>query len=64
MKPKACCYTVVENAGYEGEHDARTAFKTPEAAWRWAERWYAADELETLHVLVRRDTPGERTYEY
>jgi hypothetical protein len=38
MKPKAACYTVVENAGYEGEHDVRTAFSTPEAAWRWAER--------------------------
>jgi hypothetical protein len=60
----AKCYTVVENAGYEGEQDVRTAFSTSEAAWRWAERHYRKSELEDMHVQVRRDSPGERTYEY
>ena len=64
MKPKACCYTVVENAGYAGEQEVRTAFSTSEAAWKWAERHYDVDEIESLHVQVRRDSFGERTYEY
>jgi hypothetical protein len=64
MKPKSCCYTVVENSGYEGECDVRTCFSGPEAAWKWAERYYSADELESLHVQVRRDSKEGSTYEY
>ena len=61
---KAKCYTVVENAGYEGENDVRTAFSSAEAAWRWAERYYQGDEIETLHVQVARDTQDGRSYEF
>lgn len=61
----ATCYTVIENAGYEGENERRTAFSTASAAWKWAERNYDKDELETLHVAVREDCDnGESTYEF
>jgi hypothetical protein len=55
-------FTVVENAGYEGEND-RKSFPSAEKAWNWARRSYR-DELETLHVQVRLDRGDYRTYEY
>lgn len=64
MKPKGATYTVVENAGYEGECEAKVGFRKSEEAWKWAERHYDADELESLHVEVRRDCGDERTYEF
>jgi hypothetical protein len=56
-------FTVVENAGYEGENDRR-GFRDANAAWRWAKRKYGIDELESLHVQVRRDCGDEQTYCY
>jgi hypothetical protein len=64
MSPKLCWYTVVENAGYEGEHDIKTGFTRIEPAWNWAARHYTADELCTLHVQVRRDSPEGNTFDY
>lgn len=64
MRPKGATYTVVENAGYVGEHDRRDGFKTSEAAWRWAQRQYGLGELNRLNVEVRRDLGDEKTYEY
>ena len=64
MTPKLCWYTVVENAGYEGEHDIKTGFARPDPAWNWATRHYTAAELLTLHVQVRCDSPEGNTYEY
>jgi hypothetical protein len=61
MMTKPCFYTVVENAGYEGEQDIRT-FASLIAADRWLTGWYAPDEIETLHVLVRRDCGDEREW--
>jgi hypothetical protein len=57
----ASYYTVVENAGYEGERDIRT-FASLIAADRWLTRWYAPDEIDTLHVVVRRDCGDEREW--
>jgi hypothetical protein len=45
---------VVENAGYEGEREIRT-FSNLIRADRFVTRWYEPDEIETLHVLIRRD---------
>jgi hypothetical protein len=57
------CYTVVENAGYEGECDVRT-WLSFEGAVKWRDRHYTADEIETMHVAIARDiSPTERTYE-
>lgn len=64
MAAKGHWFTVVENAGYEGECDMRTAFSTSEGAWKWARRHYRAGEIEALHVAVARDTSDGRTYEY
>jgi hypothetical protein len=47
-------YTVVENAGYEGEREIHT-FANIIRADRFIARWYGEDEIETLHVLIRRD---------
>jgi hypothetical protein len=47
-------YTVVENAGYEGEREIHT-FSNIIRADRFIARWYGEDEIETLHVLIRRD---------
>jgi len=63
MKPKGALYTVVENAGYDGERDRRS-FPSPEDAWRWATRYYGKNGLEHLHVAVRRDCGDEKTYEF
>jgi hypothetical protein len=62
--PKLYWYTVVENAGYEGERDIKTGFARVEPAWNWAACYYTADELLDLHVHVRRDSPEGNTYEY
>jgi len=58
---KPCFYTVVENAGYEGERDIRT-FASLITADRWMAGWYEPDEIETLHVLIRRDCGDEREW--
>jgi hypothetical protein len=58
---KPCFYTVVENAGYEGERDIRT-FASLIAVDRWMAGWYEPDEIETLHVLIRRDCGDEREW--
>ena len=60
---KQTFYTVVEDAGYEGERDIRT-FPSLIAADRWVQKFYGADEIETLHVLIRRDRGDERSYEF
>lgn len=55
-------YTVVENAGYEGERDVKTCRKYTEACF-WLNEKYSDEELSTLHVAVRRDHPnGTREY--
>jgi hypothetical protein len=64
MKPKGATYTVVENAGYEGETERKGGFKTLMAADAWLTKHYEPDEVEELHVLIRRDCGDERTYEY
>jgi hypothetical protein len=57
-------YTVVENAGYEGECDICT-FPTLSHAISWVRNQYEEDEREELHVQVRKDFPdGEGTYEF
>lgn len=57
-------YTVVENAGYEGEND-RLSFDKFDDAIKWRDRHYEQDELESLHVQIALDLPdGSRTYEY
>ena len=56
-------YTVVENAGYEGERDVRT-FERFLDADRWIRSRYGDDEVESLHVLIRRDNGKQRTYEF
>jgi hypothetical protein len=58
-------YTIVENAGYEGENERMAGFNSAEAAWKYAERIYRKREIEELHVQVRQDfEDGEQTYEY
>ena len=52
-------YTVVENAGYEGETDIRS-FPTRQKAENWIKRRYYADERDphhpnSLHVEIRHD---------
>jgi hypothetical protein len=47
-------YTVVENAGYEGEREIRT-FSNLIRADRFVTRWYEPEEIYTLHVCIRRD---------
>lgn len=64
MKPKGATYTVVENAGYIGETDRKGGFLRLTEAYKWIERHYEPDEIEELHVTVRRDCGDERTYEY
>lgn len=64
MKPKESTYTIVENAGCEGERVVRS-FPTATAAYKWKARTYDQDEIESLSVLVRRDHPdGTNTYEF
>jgi hypothetical protein len=55
-------YTVVELAGYDGENDRQSGFKTAYDAWEWAEKHYSPHELDRLHVDVRMD-PDE-TYDF
>lgn len=55
-------YTVVENAGYEGEQDIKS-FHVAHDAYAFIKRHYQDDEAETLHVMVALDLNGERTYE-
>ena len=64
-------YTVVENAGYEGERDITSFTPTGSRrnvdalmmAERFIKRWYRAGEIETLHVAIRKDTPDGGTYD-
>ena len=57
-------YTVVENAGYEGENDIAT-FPTYAEADEHMRHLYGADERDELHVTIRKDYPdGEGTYEF
>lgn len=61
-------YTIVENAGYEGECDCR-AFDTYAEAIAYRDRVYTAEELDImsldcLHVDIPLDrADGTRTYE-
>jgi hypothetical protein len=65
MRPKGATYTVVENAGYEDEHDVKSGFRNLQDAYHWAEAAYTRGDYDRLHVQVRRDSPdGEQTYEY
>jgi len=65
-------YTVVENAGYEGERDVTTyhantshgACGAYTLAERFIKRWYRKSEIESLHVAIRKDMPEGGTYEY
>lgn len=63
--PIGSTFTVVENAGYEGEVDARGGFADLGSAQRWMKRTYGAGEIESLHLLICRDhADGSRTYEF
>ncbi|MFG1270797.1 hypothetical protein V5F40_22865 [Xanthobacter sp. DSM 14520] len=56
-------FTVVENAGYEGENDRRS-FDAFDDAVKWRDRWYSRQERERLHVEIRLDlADGTSTYE-
>lgn len=55
-------YTVVENAGYEGECDG-PHFPTFAAAARWVNRKYSGAEMVALHVAIARDDANGRSYE-
>ncbi|HKD75696.1 MAG TPA: hypothetical protein VKB76_09385 [Ktedonobacterales bacterium] len=58
-------FTVVEQAGYVGEQDVRTCFSTAQAALAWRKRHYGADEIESMHVEVRKDfEDGSQTYDF
>jgi hypothetical protein len=61
MKPKT--YTVVENAGYEGERVVREGIKHLAEALAWMTNKYSDDEIEALHVLVRKEY-ADGTSEY
>ena len=56
-------YTVVENAGYDGERDARSFAKYRDAlAWMIAS--YGDDEREMFHLAIARDdADGSRSYD-
>jgi hypothetical protein len=54
-------YTVVENAGYEGERDIRS-FSNLIRADAFVRRWYDEDEIETLHVAIRKDCGDYREW--
>ena len=47
-------YTVVENAGYEGETDVET-FSSRSQAIDYMREMYSEDEIEDLHVAIRTD---------
>lgn len=56
-------FTVVENAGYEGERDIRS-FEFHDDAEAFIERFYSVDEEREMHVVVRLDrADGSSTYE-
>jgi hypothetical protein len=55
-------YTVVENAGYEGECDG-PHFTTFAAAAQWVNRKYSGAEMVALHVAIACDSDKGRTYE-
>lgn len=55
-------YTVVENAGHEGETDIET-FASRSQAFRYMLEIYSEDELEELHVAIRTDY-SDGTSEY
>jgi hypothetical protein len=55
-------YTVVENAGYEGECDG-PHFTTFAAAAQWVNRKYSGAEMVALHVAIARDDANGRSYE-
>lgn len=55
-------YVVVENAGYEGEA-AVGKFGTRWAAEQWMERSYSANEIDVLHIDIRMEEDGQRTYD-
>ena len=48
-------YTVVENAGYEGECDG-PHFTTFAAAAQWVNRKYSGAEMVALHVAIACDS--------
>jgi hypothetical protein len=55
-------YVIVENAGYEGETEI-TDFATYREALRYLSANYDPDEIESLHVGIRRDDAnGESEY--
>lgn len=55
-------YIVVENAGYEREHDVRT-FPSFRAAAAFIRSQYEPDEVDSLHVEIAVERDGERSYE-
>lgn len=56
-------YTVVENAGYEGEQDI-LSFPRLREALDYIKSHYDHDEVDSLHVQIAVHRDGERTYEY
>jgi hypothetical protein len=55
-------YVVVENAGYDGEREIKT-FSNLIRADDFVRHWYEPDEIETLHVLIRKDWVEENGVE-
>lgn len=56
-------YIIVENAGYEGEHDVYSTRAYRDAIY-WVTQNYTNDERDELHVAVCRITSsGERSYD-
>jgi hypothetical protein len=56
-------YIVVENAGYDREHDVRR-FMVYRSAVNWMHQTYSFNEIDQLHVAICRETAnGERSYE-
>lgn len=62
LKGPASRFVVVENAGYVGERDVHHEV-TREAAERWLQGTYTAEEIAALHVAVAHDVGDQRTYE-
>ncbi len=58
-------YTVVENAGYEKENIREFGIVTVGNARNYIARHYDHDELDELHVEIRKDyADGTVTYEF
>lgn len=55
-------HIVVEDAGYEGEHDL-ASFPTRRAAERWMELEYSPREIEMLRIDICMEANGKRTYD-